>query len=237
MYKQHNEFRNDKIVNLALWRYMDLWKFLDLLKSSKLYFPNVNNFGDLNEGRIPEKIFNMMEEDSIKQFGNTNFAETYKVGLEQYRPRIFISSWTSSQSESFAFWKMYAKDKLGVAVKSNFKLICDSFLNFPEDIYIGEVNYYNNLEPYYRVGNIYIAYLTKHDYYSFESEVRCIYVSRNDLNLAGISIDIKLDVLIEEIYISKQAYNVGLEDVIKAIFESKGYSIPIKISGINDNWL
>jgi hypothetical protein len=61
MYHEHNhEFIVEKTKNIPYWRYMDFWKFLNLINTSKLFFPNIEMLGDQNEGKIPEKIFNMM---------------------------------------------------------------------------------------------------------------------------------------------------------------------------------
>ncbi|MDR6969189.1 hypothetical protein J2X31_003216 [Flavobacterium arsenatis] len=120
MYREHPNFFIDKTKNLPLWRYMEFWKFLDLLESSELHFSVVSKLGDQHEGKIPEKIFKLMIEQDEKKGRKNNFAQNYKDYLEKsLREKVLINSWIASEKESFAMWKMYAQEKLGIAVKTN----------------------------------------------------------------------------------------------------------------------
>ena len=175
MYKEHGEFIIEKNTGLPLWRYMDFWKFLKLISTSKLYFPNITMLGDDHEGRIPEKIYNLMLEDDKRQGRTNNYAKNYKSYVENtVRNETLVCSWVANTKESFAMWKMYAKEKLGVAVKTDFERLKKAFDKAQEDIYIGEVTYYDDKKPFYRIGNIFYSFLIKHNYYDFESEVRCL---------------------------------------------------------------
>lgn len=237
MYRDHPNFQIDKTKGLPLWRYMDLWKFLDLLNSKQIYFPNFESLGDQHEGRIPESIFLLMQENEKKK-GTPQHAENYKNMVEQLRPKTFNCSWISSKTESFAMWKMYAKEKLGVAIKTDFTSLMKSFSRAEEDIYIGEVSYYDNEHPYYETGNTFYSFLVKHNYYTFESEVRCIFEAKpTDPPSTGRAINVDLNSLIKEIYISPFAYDKGFVDIIEFLKQKNKLDFKVCKSGVNDKWL
>lgn len=231
MYESHANFIVDKTKNLPFWRYMDFYKFISLINTSKLYFPVVEVLGDQHEGKIPEKIFKMMFKDDEES------AIIYKQGIGRLRKETFVSSWTASEKECFAMWKMYAKEKLGIAIKTNFEKLKEAFKNEKETIYIGEVVYYNNNKPKYQIGNTFTTILTKHNYYEFESEVRCITMIYENEKYYFKNIEVDLNTLIEEVYISPFAYESGIIDTIEFLKIKKSLKFDIKISGVNDNWI
>lgn len=238
MYTHHPEFVIEKTAGIPLWRYMDFWKFLQLINTSTLFFPNVEMMGDQNEGKIPEKIFKMMLEEDEKIGRQNNFATNYKNFIEKrLRKKTLILSWNANENESFALWKMYAKEKLGIAIKTNYDRLKNSFKNAEELIYIGEVRYYDDKNPKYKTGNTFYSFLTKNNYYEFESEVRCITTLSNDDEKTTKNIIVDLNELIEEIYISPFAEKSGLVEIINFIKEKNELSFDVKISGVNDSWI
>jgi hypothetical protein len=196
--------------------------------------------GDQHEGRIPSRIRELMIENDSKMGRTNNFALNYIGHLERLRPSTLISSWTASEHENFAMWKMYAKEKLGVAIKTDFEGLKNSFQSYEDDVFIGEVNYYNSENPRYELGNMYTSFLVKHNYYQFENEVRCISSLKKEDTERGINfknIPVDLNSLIQEIYISKFAQEIGLEEIINKIKKDKGLDFNIVVSGVNDNWI
>jgi hypothetical protein len=237
MHKEHYEFIIGKTKETPYWRYMDFWKFLKLINTSQIFFPNVEMLGDQHEGRIPEKIFKMMVENDEKQGVKNNDAQNYKGLTENLRKKTLIVSWNANRTESFAMWKMYAKEKLGIAIKTNFGRLKKSFEDCEEDIYIGEVRYYDDEKPSYRTGNTFYTYMTKHNYYEFETEVRCITEVAHDDDSLFKNINVDLNELIEEIYISPFANETGLVEIIEFLKQKNNLSFKISISGVNDKWI
>ncbi|UUV20447.1 hypothetical protein [Paenimyroides aestuarii] len=238
MYKEHKEFKIDNTKDLPLWRYMDFWKFLKLINSSKIFFPSVEMMGDQNEGKIPEKIYELMVQQDKALRRENNFAQNYKDYIEQrLRKKILILSWNANHNESFALWKMYAKEKLGIAIKTTFERLKKSFEDAEENIYIGEVRYYDNNNPSYITGNAFYTFLNKHNYYEFEKEVRCIIQIKNDDTTTSKNIRVDLKELIEEIYITPFAEKTGLIEIIEYLRDKNKLDFKISISGVNDNWI
>lgn len=224
MYREHPIFVIENNKQLSLWRYIEFWKFLDLLETSEMYFSKIMDLGDQNEGRIPKKIYQMMVEKD-KELGRTNmFSENYNGYLENnLRNKILVSSWNASEHESFAMWKMYAKEKLGVAIKTDLNSLKKSFDVTDRDIYIGEVEYYNDEKPRYRTGNLFSSFLVKHHYYKFESEVRCMNQIKDKTEDVEVEetnrISVDLNFLIKEIYISPFASKGGFLSIIEFLKE------------------
>lgn len=237
MHKQHAEFVIEKTKGMPYWRYMDLWKFLSLLNSSEMYFPNAEMLGDQHEGRIPEKIFEMMVEKDKREKVSPKSAPNYKALIEDLRKKTLIVSWNANRIESFAMWKMYAKEKLGIAIKTNFERLKKAFEVCEQDIYIGEVRYYDDENPKYRIGNTFYTFMTKHNYYEFETEVRCISEIAHDDDSLYKNIKVDLNVLIEEVYISPFAYETGLAEIIEFLKAKNKLNFKISISGVNDKWI
>jgi hypothetical protein len=87
---------------------------------------------------------------------------------------------------------------------------------------------------------MYTSFLVKHNYYQFENEVRCISSLKKEDTERGINfknIPVDLNSLIQEIYISKFAQEIGLEEIINKIKKDKGLDFNIVVSGVNDNWI
>lgn len=238
MYTEHPEFYIEKTKDLPLWRYMDFWKFLQLINNSTLFFPNIEMMGDQTEGKIPQKIYKMMLEDDERNGRKNNFAKNYKEFVEKkLREKTLILSWNANKNESFAFWKMYAKEKLGIAIKTNIDRLKNSFKVAEENIYIGEVRYYDDENPKYKTGNTFYTFLTKNNYYEFESEVRCITSILKDDEKTTKNIKVDLNELIEDVYISPFAEKSGLIELIEFLKEKNKLNFNIRISGVNDTWI
>lgn len=238
MYTEDKDINSNNLGNIPLWRYMDLWKFLKIINSSSLFFPSVSLLGDQQEGKIPNRVFELMKEHENNNGRSDNFVEVYREFVENYSINsTLVLSWNAAENESFALWKMYAKDKLGIAIKTNFEKLKMAFKDTPEKIYIGEVKYYDNEKPEYDVVS-FSTLLTKHIYYSFEREVRCLTrLEDNEKNINFKNIKVDLNELIEDVYLSPFAFESGLHEIIEHLKEKHKLQFNIKMSGINDSWL
>ena len=235
MYKQHDVFKIEKSTNKSIWRYMDFWKFLNLLDTKSLHFSNSESMGDNYEGRIPQFILQRLLKEDQENGSEQN--KTLNDYLErELRKTTLISSWCYSNNESFAMWKMYAKDKMGIAIESNFECLKNSFISSDRNVYIGEINYINENKYYYEIGNLFYPFLTKLDFYSFENEVRCITVTKEGEEKSNKLVEIDLNILIKKIHISPSA-KPELKMLLEILKEKYNLNFEIVYSKINDNWL
>lgn len=238
MYKEHKDLSIERAKQHHLWRYMDLWKFLKLINSSKLYFPNLQDLGDQNEGKIPVDFFNWMIEQDKKNGKIDEFPYVYKKWMDKHMSnRAVVNSWSAYDDESFALWKMYAKDKLGVAIKTDIDNLIKAFKDTEETIYISDVNYLDIEKRNYKLGSPFNNYITKNKYYEFESEVRCLILLEEKDDKDAKEIKVNLNNIIKEVYLSPFAFQTGLYDVIDFLKKKHKLIFKIKKSKINDNWL
>lgn len=237
MYKQHPNFIIDQTKELPLWRYMEFWKFLDLLNTSELYFSSVDELGDQHEGKIPENVINSWKAKlAINKIGKN--IDDYIEDLKNSRDEVCTLSWIAKETESFPMWKMYAKEKLGVAIKTNHKSLKKSFEESVQTINIGEIRYYDfsDNKPNWGLSNIYFNFMAKPNYYETEGEVRCLF----DLKLEKDKrkkVKVNLNELIKEVYISSFAVESGFLKVIEFLKKEYNLSFKIKVSGVNDKWI
>ena len=131
--------------------------------------------------------------------------------------------------------KCYGKEKLAIALKTDIDCLKKSFEGVPENVYIGEVKYFDNKKFRYKVGNTFYSFLVKHHYYEFENEVRC--VIEDEHSTIGKKVKVDLDTLIKEIYISPFASNGGFLPVLEFLRNKHGLNYQIEISGVNDKWI
>lgn len=235
MYKEHPVFHSYKSTNKPIWRYMDFWKFLNLLATKSLYFSTSDNLGDNNEGRIPSFVLSkMVEQDKIR--GNKRNEELNGFLESNLRKTTLISSWTYAERESFAMWKMYAKDKTGIAIETDFNSLKDSFIKTSRSIYIGEINYINEDNYFFTLENMFYPFLTKLDFYQFENELRCMSITKDDEIAESKLIEIDLRILIKKVHISPNS-KPEFKTLIELLKKEYELGFEICYSKVNDSWL
>lgn len=235
MHQEHPVLKTDNSFNKPVWRYMDFWKFLNLLETQSLFFSNSDNLGDNYEGRIPSFILErMFEEDRINE--TTNNKETNDYLESHLRKNHLISSWSYAQRESFAMWKMYAKDKMGIAIETDLDSLKKSFNNTSRDVYIGEVNYINDKNYFFSTKNMFYPFITKLDYYKFENELRCIILTYDEDITVSKLVPVDLNILLGKIHISPNS-KPEFRKLIELLKKEYKLNFEVCYSAINDSWL
>ena len=232
MYEEYPEiYKINKSIGKPIWRYMDFWKFLNLLETSSLYFSNAENLGDNYEGRIPKVVFDMMLKKDAKYYSWIN-----KNVENHVRKETLISSWSYNEKESFALWKMYAKDKMGIALKTDFKSLIKSFDKTERIINIGEIIYFNSENFDYSFIDINYVLQNKLEYYCFENEIRCVTICKPDEEIGNKLVEVDLNELIQTIYISPIA-KPEHKKLIELLRKEYNLNFNIEFSEVNDSWL
>ncbi len=235
MYNEHSVFQTKNSFDKPIWRYMDFWKFLNLLETKSLFFSNSDNLGDNNEGRIPPFILKRMIEQDNK-IGIKKNQEINDYLESTLRKNHLISSWSYAERESFAMWKMYAKDKTGVAIETDLKLLQESFNNSERIVFIGEVNYINEDNYHFSTTNEFYPFVTKLDFYRFENEIRCITITKDDEEPESKLVEIDLRALIKKVHISPNS-KPEFRKLVELLKKEYQLEFEICYSKISDSWL
>jgi hypothetical protein len=210
-YSIHEVFENPD-ANDKLWRYMTFTKFLSLLERRALFFCRSDKLGDPFEGSYPK--------NNIKNRPNDAFKPVLSNVFKEIRKFILLNCWNLSACESAALWRLYAKDANGIAVQTTFERLKASFGSEGKpSIHIGKVNYTDFTKESFDERNCFFTpFLHKMKSFEYEHEVRVllaeypIYVKDNiELRTApavfeiGTFVDVNLDILIENVYVTPTA--------------------------------
>lgn len=239
-------------LETKLWRYQDFAKFVSLLDSRKLFFTRADSFEDPFEGArgfnfqkdaiydkmksfLTIKVWAAFKDRGIEKPTEAEFDEELTVELEAFmneqeekRKQYFISCWHSNERESEGMWKLYTTAmNQGVAIQTTAERLCRSI--YHDEFEIAEVNYVSFSEPL-KEEKTPIWY--KRDAFAHENEVRVVIKDQMHKE-TGILVDVDLDILIENVYVSPTA-PAWLADLVESVMLKYGISKPVKYSHLND---
>lgn len=219
MFESHPDFEQID-DNEQLWRYLDLSRYLDLLLRKQLFFNRLDKFEDPFEGKYnkhsKEAFLNEGSEEYREIIEDCELAERkFSEALEKVsnkRITMTVNAWHHNKDENYAMWNIYAKGNNGLAIKTSYKRLKDSFHCTAKPIYIGKVIYYDEHSESIPLKGSFLPFLWKRRIYEYEKEVRCCsLVSEADEKdftwdeqgiYNGLLIPVDLDTLIDSIYIS-----------------------------------
>lgn len=244
MYKEHGDFMPPEDENQIIWRYIDFIKFVDLLSTKELFFTRIDKFDDPYEGSNTIATINSRDEwfdmkVKLGEFSQESAKSTKEILIKNYveqRKKMAVNCWHMNDYESDAMWKLYSNKNAGIAIKSTYFKLKESFNKSNITIYIGKVNYVDYKKDITKWGNGFIPILLKSISFKHEYELRAVIWSLGENNDKycdpinnGIRIKVDIDVLIEEIYLAPNT-----QDWIKALIRDvmKKYKLdkPIKSS-------
>ena len=171
MYKEHPDY-NSPQSDAVLWRYMEFTKFVSLLEKESLFFARADKLGDPFEGsfsKVNEALRPILYKDKLSEEALLGWMQFTK----ESRRFTLINCWHENAHESEAMWRLYAREKDGIAIKTAFNSFKNSFI-CSEDIYIGSVNYVDYNSHFIPEKNVLLPFLHKRKSFEHEREVRAI---------------------------------------------------------------
>ena len=138
MYEEHPVFESPH-EDAVLWRYMDFTKFVSLLDAQSLFFSRADRLGDPFEGSYSKANIALrpaLYQGTILQFAWETLAPFYQA-MRQF---TLINCWHEANHESAAMWRLYSRDNDGIAIRTTFNALTQSF-TCNDTIFIGKVNY------------------------------------------------------------------------------------------------
>jgi hypothetical protein len=204
-------------------RYMSTTKFLSVIETNSLFLPSLELLA--KEDKF-EGLFNLVDHplSALTQQIDNKFQRNY-------RQHCFVNCWNSGVCESYALWKIYLDNSGdGVAIETTVSQLKKSFQAFPEDIYIGKVNY----SPGFYSGSRFFTCTTKRFPFEYEKEIRVIYEKiplneegQSSVELPpckkGYTIPIDLQILFGRVITSPFA-SPWFHDLVRAVMNKYGYT-------------
>jgi len=219
MYKENEVFQLKKRDKTKIWRYLDFTKFVYLIMNKSLYFSRPDKLSDPFEGVLPDKnLKNMISRNKKKletffpdkDFSEVNSSEFVSGVFKDIRSKTAVNCWHINNYESDAMWKIYSENSKGISIQSTYNRLKECFSDINErHIFIGEVEYINFDKDEIKENNFLYPLIYKRKSFVHERELRAVVEDfstwEKDINKIddnGISIPIKLDILIEKIILS-----------------------------------
>jgi hypothetical protein len=223
-YEEHEIFTSPNDRNAAIWRYVDFTKLFSLLDSASLFFARADTLGDEFEGsysraniKLRPEVYREMPAEGVAALVSTRSA------LPRY---TYVNCWNGSQVESAALWGLYVPASGGVAIRSTFQRLVDSFVPQKGDdepgsghtIFVGMVRYVDYERDWMPEDNMMRSFLHKRRNFEYERELRAVVQDvpsvedptaeverRIDLTRPsppGLEVPVDLDLLVDQIHVS-----------------------------------
>ena len=204
--------------NAIVWRYLGLEKFLDLLSHRRLFFTNALNLTDKYEISLPSNIVGAKRKELEKVgLSGRDLEEAlafFELSNQPMRELTLVNCWSLGQNESYALWKIYlGGSRAGVAIRTNLSRLKKGLAGggdpFPEDIYIGKVQYRDFLPE--KDLNRFRLITTKREFYEYEKELRLfiLHFPRSEGGTkppyklgVGRYVAVDLNIMIDKLYLS-----------------------------------
>jgi hypothetical protein len=260
MFEEHPVFQAPDDPSIYIWRYIDLPKYISLLHDKALYFCRVDKLVDQFEGSLPRP--NILARRANSYFktivqssdGRVETAEESMArSLRLERTHAFVNCWHMNNHESAAMWQLYSSNAQGIAIRSTYQALCESFRNYPRPVYVGVMNYIDYDLELIRdarsntpaLFNMLYPLMHKRRSYQHEAELRAL-VTWNppleDLPQAmwqepeetGILVPVDLDLLIESIFVAPVA-EPWFRKVVDSVSTKYGLSVQPRQSRLGDD--
>jgi hypothetical protein len=249
MHKIHPAVRPPAKNNARIWRYMDFQKFVSLLDKQALFFGKVQMLQDNYEGTLPLFV-KLVKARTSKLFSSDNtYHKNLDDFLKLLRATTLVNTWHINEVESAAMWHLYSNNNAGIAIQSTYERLSESFNNNKQDpVWISMVRYIDYNKDMFGLSNTFEAFTCKRLSFQHENELRAFTsvlghrfmeslldqskkvtrlhwpekISQYDREAYGKYVPIKLDLLIERIYLSPSSQDWHI-DLVKSI--AKKYNI------------
>ena len=241
MYEEHPNFEPPK-DDAILWRYIDFTKFVSLLETQSLFFARADKLGDPFEGaysKVNIALRPVLYEGKIPESGLRQIAASTK----EARRFTKINSWHEANHESAAMWSLYSRERDGIAIKTDFKSLSQSF-TCTDSIYIGKVNYVDYDTTFIPEGNLFFPYLHKRQSFEHEREVRAITMKfptrdgkvdwSTEVDDMGTYYDVDISLLINEVIVAPFADNWFIE-LVQSVAARYELRAPVSRSGLAES--
>lgn len=163
---------------------MSFTQYVSMLHKNALFFSRADKLNDSFEGSITN--FDFFRRTVKLETLGINATDDMEIFNKNYVRNAILSCWHMNETESFAMWKVYLPQNEGLAIKSTYKRLRDSFPLYdgvPKErdktgrsneraIYIGTISYLDYHNGTMPQGNILWPFVHKRKYFEYENELR-----------------------------------------------------------------
>lgn len=234
VYSEHGDLDRPEDTAI-LWRYMDFTKFVSLLDRRALFFVRADKLGDPFEGAYTKLNMNPEVLDILMPGVDERSRRGLFQHLQRMRAATLISCWHEGVSESDAMWRVFVEGNNGVALRTTFASLSQSF-RCEEDVLIGRVAYKDYDTDVISLQNALFPFFHKRKAFSHEYEVRALTtdleVKREPVAM-GTYYEVDLATLISEIRVSPDADDWFVE-LVRSVATTYSIDAPIGKSKLSD---
>lgn len=248
MYKDHPTFAQPNDETEKVWRYMDFPKLVSILDKSSLFFSRGDSFSDPFEGSYP--LLNVLGRNHIPPNLTAPDIPKYQKAMasmgeinKHWPKHVSINCWHLNNHESAAMWQLYLQSNEGVAIQSTYKKLKDCFAPSSQDVHLGLIKYIDYEKDFFAADNMLNSFVHKRKSFEHEKEVRALVMKwptggGNGVDFSqttivgGINVQIDLELLIENIYVSPLSPQ-WFVDVVSSTIQKYGFLFPIIQSNLN----
>ena len=219
---------------------MDFTKFISLIDKKALFFARADKLGDPFEGSYSP--VNIALRPKVYPAETVEIHNIAASAIKDLRKYTLLNCWHANNVESAAMWRLYAKERDGIAIKTTFKALSQSFL-CKDPVYVGRVQYVEYEQTFIPENDAFAPFLHKRKSFEHEQEVRALiwllprFTEQIDLDKAphdiGTYYDVDLSILIQEIVIAPYADD-WFTDLVKSIVSRYDINIPLTKSRMSD---
>ena len=214
----------------VLWRYMDFTKFVSLLERKALFFCRPDRLGDLFEGSL-SPVTPPVVPQNLKAGPITVHEIDWRTVVRMAR----VNCWHMGEFESEAMWRLYARERDGIAIKTVFGRFKDAFVG-AQEVHASIVQYRNYQTDSIPFGNALLPLVHKRISFQHEQEVRALYLSPpkdgpDESN--GCYCEVDLAKLVQEIVVAPFADD-WFVDLVRSLAERDALGDRVRPSTLSD---
>lgn len=239
MYEAHPTFKSPDSTTV-LWRYTNFTKFVSLLDTSALFFTRADKLGDPFEGSYSQ--VNVLARPIVYKNQPAAMHNQVAMATKELRRFTLVNCWHANAVESAAMWRLYSREHDGIAIKTTFKNLSESFL-CDESVYIGEVQYIDYNRAFIPENDAFAPFLHKRKSFAHEHEVRALTWHppssgqaldfSQDLFHVGTNHSVDLSILLQEIIVAPYADD-WFVNLVEAVVKRYNVDVTVRKSGLSD---
>ena len=157
-----------------------------------------------------------------------------EIDLRQGTRLVSVNCWHMGEFESEAMWRLYARERDGIAIKTVFAGFKDAFVG-DQSVFASMVQYRDYRTAPIPYGNVFLPLLHKRMSFQHEREVRalCLRMKDGPDESAGFYCEVELEKLVREIVVAPFAED-WFVDLVRSLADRHALGDRVRRSTLSD---